>query len=147
YDDDRKRPLIEKGVLKTKRVAQRLVSLGLRVDILLTSPLVRAVQTAELFCQQGLAEDYLIFKPLAPDGNLGDLLAWLKTWQSVERTSIALIGHEPDLSQWAQQLVHGTKTHKWVLKKAGIIGLEIPNSQNAIGHSRLFWLAPPRFII
>ncbi|MBT9317319.1 phosphohistidine phosphatase SixA [Leptothoe spongobia] len=147
YHDDSQRPLVEKGRLKTAKIAQRLMELGLEFNTLLTSPFIRATQTSELLCQTGLAEKYQIFEPLAPGGNLEHWLYWLITWQSVKRPTLALVGHEPDLSNWAQQLVHGDNHHQWVLKKAGIIGLEVPDGQVAIGHSQLFWLAPPRLIL
>ena len=147
YLDDDQRPLIKKGIRKTEKIAQRLLTLGLRFDRLLTSPLVRAVQTAEILCQAGLTQDYQVFKPLAPNGSLQDWLDWLGALQSVALTNLALVGHEPDLSQWAQQLVQGSIEHRWVLKKAGIVGITVPEAQIAIGRSQLFWLAPPRFIL
>lgn len=48
YPKDEERPLTEKGRAKTQKVAQRLYALGLRFDFILTSPLVRARQTAEI---------------------------------------------------------------------------------------------------
>lgn len=147
YLDDDQRPLIEKGIHKTEKIAQRLLNLGLRFDILLTSPLVRAVQTAEVLCQAGLTQDYQIFQPLAPNGSIQDWLDWLSVRQSADLINLALIGHEPDLSQWAQLLVQGSIDNRWVLKKAGIIGVTLPVAKNAIGHSQLFWLAPPRLML
>ena len=147
YSDDDQRPLIEKGIRKTEKVAQRLVELGLSFDTLLTSPLVRAIQTAEILCEANLAESYQVFEPLAPDGKLQDWLTWLGLWQSIGSTSLALVGHEPDLSQWAQQLVQGHVDYRWVLKKAGIIGVTVPIAAGAVGYSHLCWLAPPRFLL
>ena len=145
--DDDQRPLVNKGIRKTEKIAQRLVELGLQFDGLLTSPLVRAVQTAEILCRAGAATDYQIFQPLAPEGRLCAWLAWLADWLSPECQSIALVGHEPELSQWAQLLVQGTADDRWVLKKAGIIGIDIPAYTAPIGASQLVWLAPPRFIV
>ena len=147
YLDDDQRPLIEKGVRKTRNIAQRLASMGLRFDTLLTSPLVRAIQTAEILCQANLAADYEIFKPLSPGGDLHDWLDWLGTWQSMGHPNLALVGHEPDLSQWAQKLVQGRINDRWILKKAGIIGITVPEARSAIDHSQLFWLAPPRLVL
>lgn len=147
YADDRQRPLTEKGTYKTKQIAQQLVALGLQFDVLLTSPLVRAVQTAEIFHQIGLAGAPQLCQALAPAGELQDWLMWLRTWQSSERQTLALVGHEPDLSQWAQRLVQGELQGRWVLKKAGIIGLTVPAAEHALGQSQLFWLSPPRFIV
>lgn len=147
YSDDDQRPLVEKGIRKTENVAQRLVELGLYFDTLLTSPLVRAIQTAEILCEANLAESYQVFEPLAPDGKLQDWLTWLGQWQSIVPASLALVGHEPDLSQWAQQLVQGHIDNRWGLKKAGIIGVTVPKAAEAVGYSHLFWLAPPRFLL
>ncbi|MFN5979883.1 MAG: SixA phosphatase family protein, partial [Pseudanabaena sp.] len=49
YEDDTLRPHTNEGQRKTKHVAKRLYDLGLRFDLLQTSPLVRAQQTAEIF--------------------------------------------------------------------------------------------------
>lgn len=138
--------MIQKGIHKTEQIAQRLFKLGLCFNTLLSSPLVRAVQTAEILCQAQLSTNYQIFQPLAPGGNLQDWLDWLAAWQPLENKNLALVGHEPDLSQWSQQLVHGAIDNRWILKKAGIIGVNVPNSKNAIGQSQLFWLAPPRLL-
>ncbi|MEO1506215.1 MAG: phosphohistidine phosphatase SixA [Cyanobacteria bacterium J06633_23] len=146
HADDEQRPLIQKGVDKTERMAQRLLQLGLCFNTLLSSPLVRAVQTADILCQAKLTTDYQIFQPLAPGGDLQDWLDWLTDWQSPENENLALVGHEPDLSQWSQQLVHGSIDNQWILKKAGIIGVRVPSLKNAIGQSQLFWLAPPRLL-
>ncbi|MBX2863445.1 MAG: phosphohistidine phosphatase SixA [Leptolyngbyaceae cyanobacterium MAG.088] len=147
YLKDEQRPLTDKGIHKTAKIAQRLSTLDLQFDLLFTSPLVRAVQTAEILCQANLATDYQIFPSLKPGGNLQDWLDWLNTWQTSTSQTVALVGHEPTLSQWSQQLVHGSTHHHWVLKKAGIIGLSIPQAKQAIGQSELFWLAPPRLIL
>ncbi len=143
---DETRSLTPNGITKTQRVAQRLVDLGLHFDHLLTSPLTRAQQTAEILYAAGLSSPAQEFLPLQPGGNLSDWLTWLKLRQTTIQT-VALVGHEPDLGRWAQQLVTGSDRHQWILKKAGIIGLQIPNVDQAIGQSQLFWLSPPRFLI
>ncbi|PZO58370.1 MAG: phosphohistidine phosphatase SixA [Phormidesmis priestleyi] len=143
---DEMRSLTPNGITKTQRVAQRLCDLGLQFDHLLTSPLTRARQTADILHTAGLSSPPEEFLPLQPGGDLLDWLTWLKARQTAVQT-VALVGHEPDLSQWAQQLVTGSDRHQWILKKAGIIGLQIPNADQAIGQSQLFWLSPPRFLL
>ncbi|MEM6251978.1 MAG: phosphohistidine phosphatase SixA [Cyanobacteria bacterium P01_D01_bin.156] len=146
YKDDEQRPLVNKGIDKTRRIAKRLTTFGIRFDTLLTSPLVRAVQTAEILCEAGLVSTYQVFNPLAPGGSIDDWLGWFSNLQ-IEYRIIALVGHEPDLSHWAQQLVHGKSGEQWTLKKAGIIGINIPRIDQPLRNSHLFWLAPPRFIL
>jgi phosphohistidine phosphatase len=156
---DEARSLTPKGIDKTQRMAQRLAEFGLYFDALLSSPLVRARQTAEILQAAGLAKQIEEFLPLSPTGDLADWLSWLASWQAtcLDRAAVAMVGHEPNLSEWAQQLVtaqgtnQGTKDglqrDRWILKKAGIIGLELPRASHAVGNSQLFWLAPPRFLL
>jgi phosphohistidine phosphatase len=147
YLNDDERPLVAKGVHKTQQVAARLHDLGLRFDTMLASPLLRSPQTASILQAAGLTAEVEAFEALAPDGPLETWLNWLAPWQQAGHQRLALIGHEPDLSQWAQTLVHGQIQNRWVLKKAGIIGLSLPEANDAIGNSQIFALIPPRFLI
>ncbi|RZM79410.1 phosphohistidine phosphatase SixA [Leptolyngbya iicbica] len=148
YAQDAERPLTEQGELRTAAIADRLVQLGCRVEHILTSPLVRAHQTTQILLEAGVAPTSTTLDVLAPNGNLHTWLDWLTDWQLSHPVSrLALVGHEPDLSNWAQLFVHGEATHNWRLKKAGVIGVEVPAAQNAIGHSILFWFAPPRLLL
>jgi phosphohistidine phosphatase len=148
YADDDQRPLLEKGRSRTQAVAERFLAIQGPIDLLLTSPLVRAQQTAEILLTAGLSSVLEISPELAPEGQLIVWLEWLKAWQNKQPISrIALIGHEPDLSAWAQCLVHDELSDRWVLKKAGIIGLQVPSAEAAIGQSLLFWLTPPRYFL
>ncbi|MEM6424427.1 MAG: phosphohistidine phosphatase SixA [Cyanobacteria bacterium P01_D01_bin.128] len=146
YLNDGDRPLTDNGRAKTQRIAERLVDLKLHFNTLLTSPLVRARQTADILVNAGLASTAEISQLLAPGGDLAAWLNWLNDWQATGNQRLALVGHEPDLSHWGQQLVQGDISDRWILKKAGIIGLQVPAARQAIGQSRLVWLAPPRFI-
>ncbi|MBE9076710.1 phosphohistidine phosphatase SixA [Romeria aff. gracilis LEGE 07310] len=146
YADDTQRPLTQRGRVKTVAIAQRLKQWGLRFDRMLTSPLVRARQTAEILQAAGLANRAERFEPLVPGGQLQTWLDWLAV-QPDDLRSLALVGHEPDLSSWGERLVNGETNERWVLKKAGIIGLQLPVGESAIANSQLFWLAPPRFVL
>ncbi len=148
YANDDDRPLTDKGRARIQAVAHRLVDLGCRVEMILTSPLVRAHQTTQILLEAGLAPTSETTKFLAPGGNLSDWLPWLADWQMTHPVSrLALVGHEPDLSHWAQLFVQGQVSQHWQLKKAGVIGVEIPAAKDAIGNSELFWLAPPRLLL
>jgi phosphohistidine phosphatase len=147
YPQDRDRPLISKGRKKTAAVAQRLREIGLYFDEMLTSPLIRAQQTAEILLDRGLTAQLTVTDFLSPDGVFVDWLAWLMAWKSPEHRTLALVGHQPDLGQWAERLVWGDPQHKLVLKKAGIIGVTVPDDTDPIGNSLLFWLTPPRYLM
>ncbi|NER82148.1 MAG: phosphohistidine phosphatase SixA [Leptolyngbya sp. SIO1D8] len=148
YDHDGDRPLTEKGRTRTQQVAQRLKSLGCEVDCILSSPLVRAQQTTEILLNQGLSTTSKIVEDLAPAGHLQTWLSWLADWQRQHPQSrLALVGHEPNLSDWAQVLVTGQVSDRWILKKAGVIGVQVPAAAEAIAQSHLFWLTPPRLML
>lgn len=147
YTNDDERPLTEEGKKKTRQIAQRLLDLNLQFDLILTSPLVRAKQTAEILLQAGLSQQLEAADYLAHAGQIEDWLDWLQAWQQPKTPCLALVGHEPDLSEWAEILLWGTAQGVLTLKKAGIIGLTLPESGSPIGNSQLFWLTPPRFLI
>jgi phosphohistidine phosphatase len=145
YAQDCDRPLTATGLEKTRQVAKRLKEFGVACDRLLTSPLVRAQQTAQILVETGLSPGLDIAACLAPDGAIDDWLAWLQSSPPLD--SIALVGHEPNLSLWAECLIWGGSHGGLMLKKAGIIGLTLPQGRSPLGHSTLFWLAPPRLIL
>lgn len=150
YHIDQDRPLSEKGRKKTNKVADRLVELGVRFDIILSSPLLRAKQTAEIFYEKGLSENLEYFTPLTPNGDIQDFLNWFResVYNEVDR-SIALIGHQPDLSNWAETLIWQSSNDKIILKKAGIIGLQLTSweSQNISPKAELFLVTSPSWIL
>lgn len=144
YANDDDRPLTDDGVRRTKRVAKRLHELNIHVDLIQTSPLVRARQTAEILQAAGLSKTLEESLHLTPEGELSAWLNWLQSWQGGQ--VLAIVGHEPNLGEWTEQLVWGDVRHRLIVKKAGVIGLLLPEGE-AIGQSQLFWLAPPRLLI
>ncbi|GAB4538859.1 MAG: phosphohistidine phosphatase SixA [Pleurocapsa sp.] len=147
YADDEQRPLVEKGRSKTTKVANKLLSAGLKFDLVLTSPLVRAYQTAEILQQVGLTPKIQAFDPLKPDGDIGRWLEWQQQWyQENPDRKLALVGHQPDLGNWAELLVWGTIKEQLVLKKAGVIGLQMPDIGTPLCRSTLFLLTSPKWL-
>ena len=146
YSNDDERPLTDEGNRKTRQIAKRFYELGLRFDLILTSPLVRAKQTAEILESEKLGKSLEVADYLAPGGQIQAWLSWLESWRAPDRT-LALVGHEPNLSRWAEQLVWGEVRDKFILKKAGAIALLLPDSGSAIANSQLFWLTPPKLLL
>ncbi|TAD79294.1 MAG: phosphohistidine phosphatase SixA [Oscillatoriales cyanobacterium] len=171
YSEDADRPLTVAGQHKTQAVAERLRQLDCGWDALWSSPLVRACQTAEILQAAGLVERWAIDPALSPDRPIEPWLAHLDRWRQAHPTPppnrpshrLALVGHEPTLSQWAMQLlglpsaienapspvneVLNETRNTIVLKKAGIIGLILPPVGSPLGRSQLFWLTPPRLFL
>jgi phosphohistidine phosphatase len=147
YANDEERPLTQEGKRKTKQVAQRLLELDIQFDLIQTSPLVRAQQTAEILQAVGLGHSLEDSVYLKPNGDMSGWLTWLQDWRNRGNKTLAIVGHEPDLSQWAERLVWGEPRHNLVLKKAGVIGLLLPDDGPLVGRSQLFWFTPPRLLI
>jgi phosphohistidine phosphatase len=148
YTDDEQRPLIKKGQVKTAQVAQRLINIGLNFDLLLSSPLVRAIQTAEILQQAGLAPTIETISSLKPDGSIEEWLKWQEQYQLQHaEAKIALVGHQPDLGNWAEMLIWGAIKGQIEVKKSGIIGLKIPQIGTPIARSTLFLHISPKWLI
>jgi phosphohistidine phosphatase len=147
---DGDRYLTAKGIAKTTTVARALAARW-QFDYIFTSPLLRARQTAEILDSQHLCcQPIEIAIELAPGGSLDP---WVQAWNDRARNlelkhdRLALVGHEPDLSQWAERLVFGRVEGKIQLKKAGIIELEFPTTTIDIGAATLNALLAPRYLI
>ena len=149
YANDEERPLTDKGRQKTGKVAKQLREQGLNFDLILTSPLVRARETATILQDAGLSSQVEEFTSLAPDGDIHAWVSWLKEWQqkAAGDPCVALVGHQPDLGNWAETLVWGEVKEKLVLKKGGVIGLNIPENKIPFGHSELFLLLSPKWLL
>lgn len=115
---DGERVLTPRGVERTRAVLARLVELDFACDQLLTSPLRRALQTAELAVAAGLAPGLGVAEALAPGGDPLPLLE-----RSAGMGHLALVGHEPDLGDLAARLI-GAPAGALVLKKAGVAVLQ-----------------------
>ncbi|MDX2098173.1 MAG: phosphohistidine phosphatase SixA [Leptolyngbyaceae cyanobacterium bins.59] len=147
WANDKERPLTEEGDRKTRQVAQRLREFKVSFETVLTSPLVRALQTAAILSETQLVGRLEVSDWLAPGGDREAWLQWLEGWRQSGETRLAIVGHEPDLSEWAEGLIWGEVRGVITLKKAGILGLCLPESGPLLGNCQLFWLTPPRFVI
>ena len=122
---DGERALTAVGRSRTRAVAERLVQLGLGCDQLVTSPLVRARQTADIALAAGLlvegSPSLRVDAALAPGGDPLPLVAEFQRAAPAQNRlpRLALVGHEPDLGALAAQLI-GAPEGAIVLKKAGI---------------------------
>nr|WP_228056051.1 phosphohistidine phosphatase SixA [Microcoleus sp. LEGE 07076] len=147
YETDSERPLTKQGDRKTRKIAQRLYDLEIQFDLILASPLLRAQQTAQILLSVGLSAKITESAALAPSGDIGDWLKWYKQWQETGSRSLVLVGHQPDLGNWAETLLWGRSQDALILKKAGIIGLILPETGSPVGRSQMFWLTGPKFLL
>lgn len=137
-DGDFSRSLVEKGRKQARRAAKLLKAVGALPDIVLTSPLIRARQTAEEFCQAAEIPGATLQGWLASGMNPENALKELAAFHDFK--SIAIVGHEPDFSQLIQWIL-GANGGGIEVKKGAIACLEI-NPPTRRG--TLLYLIPPR---
>ncbi len=140
---DPERYLTEEGVEKTAQVAKGVAELGVTGDLFLTSPYVRAVQTAEIFAR---ALDYAKQKirrtdMLLPGAEPSHIFRELA--RDKQASSVFLFGHAPQLDDVIATAL-GSKKHLAALKKAGVALVELKRLSPPIG--TLVWLATPKLL-
>jgi len=143
WPDDAERPLSPRGVQRARQAAAGLKQLAKRPVQVLTSPLVRAEQTAALLTQAGRWPKASRCAQLAPGADLQGLFTLLARTRS---TRLALVGHEPDLSHLLAACLSGeAEGEAFRLKKMGaaLVGFRGPVQR---GRGELVWLLPPRVL-
>jgi len=140
--DDRERALTPKGIKRMHKAAKGLLTLSLPLDRILTSPFVRARQTAKIVAETLHMEDRLAeIQELGPDRSVQDLLSGLAAHSGDKH--ILLVGHEPLLSSTVSFLLSGSAGAEIRLKKGGLCCLEVdrlPPKQSAVLH----WALTPK---
>ena len=140
WPDDTKRPLTGKGMARLRRTVSALEALDVRFDQVLTSPLVRTRQTAEIIAQAGKAP-IAATSALAPGGTAAHVLEELGRHPS--RRRIALVGHEPGIGELAARLL-GLRT-PLEFKKGAVCRIDVETLPPArAGHLR--WFATPKML-
>ncbi|MBE9223211.1 phosphohistidine phosphatase SixA [Cyanobacterium stanieri LEGE 03274] len=146
-EDNPERALTPKGIAKTHQVAQKLKQVENCCNLIITSPYVRAKQTAEILYEHKIAPKIEERNYLMPDG---DIQPWLHSLQNSSYSKddkLILVGHQPDLGNWAETLIWGKSAKKITLKKAGIIGINIFDIYNPLGNGEIFLLISPKWLL
>lgn len=133
------RPLTEEGRRKMKKAARGMSRISPKLDAILTSPLLRAAQTAKILasCYKGTKTSALA--TLKPDASFDDLLEALRDYPP--QASLALVGHAPHLVNLAAWL-SGGEGFALELKKGGACLITFKGALKARG-GRLAWLLAP----
>ena len=144
FESDSERPLTKKGIKKFRKAARGIERLGISFDAILSSPLVRARQTADLVAEVLGQESCVDEIPaLAPDSSPEQLLSELSGVEGKEH--VMLVGHEPFLGELAKFLLNRKNDSDGVipLRKGGICRIDIdavPPTQPG----QLHWLLTPK---
>jgi phosphohistidine phosphatase len=123
---DGDRPLTPKGIKRMRKGVRGIRRLGLNFDAILTSPLARARQTADMVAEAlGLQAHVSVIDALQPGSSIDELLSSLGDYEN--REHLLLVGHEPLLSNTAAFLLTGKKTATFELgfKKGSLCRIEI----------------------
>lgn len=141
WPDDRQRPLSDKGRRKHAVVADALRRMGVRFDRLLSSPLVRARQTADITAAvYGGGPAIEETSALGDQATLAALLAVLA--RLPQDAAVLCVGHEPFLSDAEAALIFGDGRARIEMRKSGVAGLNFDGRPAAGAGTLLFHFRP-----
>ncbi len=139
-ENDDERPLTKPGKKRMADEAKTMADLGLKLDAILTSPLVRARQTADIVAKHLDMQDAVVEdKRLGPGFDPGKLSEIVREHDSAN--ALMLVGHEPDFSATIGELVGRANV---VMKKGGLAYIHLSNTSPLEGE--LVWLVPPKIL-
>lgn len=144
YENDSTRPLTEKGRDKMDRIASALKGLGVEPDLIVSSPYVRARETAEIVAKMlKYKKDLAFSEALVPMGKADEVIGEINEKYHVDE--LVLVGHEPNLSTLVGTLTAGNPDLAITLKKGGVCCLsadDLRMERTAV----LEWLLTPMIL-
>ena len=142
WPDDTKRPLTEEGTQRMRRASRSLARLGVEIDVVLTSPLVRTRQTAEIFAAAFAPHPAVVnLEALTPGGSVAGVLAELEKYAKKKR--IALVGHEPGVGELGARLAGMRQPMEF--KKGAICRIDV-DALPPKGPGILRWFLSPKLL-
>jgi phosphohistidine phosphatase len=142
YPDDSKRPLTPRGIARLRKEVKALDELGVGVELIISSPLVRTRQTADLLAEGLKSKPSVVTSDsLAPAGTPAAVIQDLA--KHARKGRIALVGHEPNLGELAARLIGARAPLEF--KKGGVcrIDFEVLPPKGA---GQLRWLVTPKIL-
>lgn len=139
--NDDERPLTDKGIVRMREGSKGIRRLVPSLDVLASSPLTRARQTADVVQKAYGSPRPMIAEALSPGREPEEIADWLGLLPT--EATVAAVGHEPDLSELVGWLTTGERHGFVEMKKGGACLLEITGSPRACS-ARLEWLLTPR---
>jgi len=136
------RPLSDRGILETRSSAEGLKSLNIKPSYIIHSPLVRAVQTAEIVTNRlSIARARTIkSEALAPGHTPNEILQELRRVVESDDSDILVIGHLPDLGELITYLIYGEPVKEIPLKKSSVTLVEAERASLRSGTALLRWM-------
>lgn len=142
WPNDADRPLTHEGKERFKVVARKLAARGFAPQLIVTSPYIRASQTAEILLKAlDGAPELVVNRALMPGGDWDEMIGWLKDRNEDE---IALVGHMPGIGELAAALIGAGRTNVGFAKGATMaIDFE---SHPRLGAGLLCWLTTAKLV-
>jgi phosphohistidine phosphatase len=138
--EDEKRPLDAKGIEQSKQMGKLLAALEIKPDAFVSSPLTRAVQTAELVAEQLKGGSSITLDDaLRPDASYEQFQDLLQHY--ARQKTITVTGHNPNLSEFLSILISGTSKTAVELKKGAVAKVEYKS-----GKATLHWCVTPKLL-
>jgi phosphohistidine phosphatase len=145
WPDDSERPLTAEGIRRARRAAGGVKRTAKRPALVLTSPLVRARDTAAIFTQAARWPKGVECVALAPGKSPEGVLEALRS-EANSAECVALVGHQPGLGKLLALCLRGdSRAEAFELKKSAIVCLGFEGPPRA-GQAMLTALLPPRIL-
>ena len=142
YPDDSKRPLTNAGISRLRKEAKALDELGVALDHIITSPLVRTRQTADIFAESLKSKPSVSQSDaLAPAGTSTAVIQELA--KHMRKARVALVGHEPNIGELAGRLIGARMPLEF--KKGAICRIDFEVFPPK-GIGQLRWFVTPRML-
>ena len=138
---DAERPLTSSGKVKFRSIARGLARIMPRPTALLTSPLPRAQETAEI-AGRAFADIEPVIERALGDESVDDILSALKA-HPLDST-VALVGHEPVLGAVLARTLGSGQAERLAFRKGGVALVDLPDGPTMPG--RLIWFLDPRIL-
>ena len=145
WPDDSERPLTMEGVKRARRAAAGLKRIAKRPALVLTSPLVRARDTAAIFAQAAHWPEATECVALSPAGAAEEVLEVLRR-RGAKADCAAVVGHQPHLGRLLALCLRGdVRSEAFELKKSAIVCLQFDGAPRT-RQGALEWSLPPRIL-
>jgi phosphohistidine phosphatase len=139
--EDEKRPLDKEGEKQSRDVGRAFAALKIEVDVVVSSPLTRALQTARIAAKEFGLDDKIVtddsMRPEASYDQFQDLLSRYR-----KNKAILVVGHNPSITEFVQRQLTGNESRDWFeFKKGAVVKLEVEGQK-----ATLNWVITPKLV-
>lgn len=139
---DEKRPIDKMGEEQSHDVGRALAAIGVSVNVIISSPLARAMQTAAIVSQEiGHEEKLVLDDALRPEATFDKFKGLVNRYQ--DKAAIMVVGHDPSMTDFVNRVLSGGRPLSAIeMKKGGVAKVETDVRRNAV----LKWCMPPKIV-